>query len=102
MRTIVDQDFGICPRCGERLIYLLSTYQIGVPDAGGRHLSQVLGEDRDITGVCPRCEHKVALTSSVYGITTRGYEPLVGDQQAITKAKRVNLIGYVDNRKEAM
>lgn len=98
MKTIVDEDFGICPRCGARLIYLLSTYQLGIPDAGGRHLSRIIGEDRDITGACPNCEHKVPLTSSVYGITTRDYEPLVSDQNAVSQARGINLIGYVDKR----
>ena len=96
MKTIVDQDFSICPRCGSKLIYLLSTYQLGVPAAGGRHLSRILGEDNDITGICPQCEHKVALQSSVYGITTKDYRPLVSDKVSIEQAKKVNLIGYVD------
>lgn len=97
MKTIVDQDFSICPRCGGKMVYLLSTYQIGIPANGGRHLSRILGEDRDITAVCSRCQHKVALTSSVYGITTKDYEPLVSDQKCISNAKDVNIIGYVDS-----
>ena len=96
MKQIVDQDFGICPRCGTRMLYLLSTYQLGIPSAGGRHLNQILGEDKDITAACPNCNYKAALTSSVYGITTKDYEPLVSDQKEMEKAKRINLIGYVD------
>ena len=96
LKKVVDRDFGLCPKCGSRLLYLLSNYQIGVPAAGGQNLSKILGEDKDITGICPNCNHRVQLTSSIYGITTPQYEKLVSDQQYIKN--KVNLIGYIDEK----
>jgi hypothetical protein len=97
MKEIVSRDFGICWKCGGKLLYLTSVYQLGVPDAGGKNLKQILGEDKDITGVCSVCGNKVQLTTSVYGITTPEYEPLVQDQENINNRK-MNLIGYVNEK----
>lgn len=97
MKEVVTRDFGLCPKCGSRLLYLTSVYQLGLPSAGGRTLERIIGEDKDITGVCPTCNNKVRLTSSIYGITTPEYYKLVEDQERINK-KGMNLIGYVDER----
>ena len=51
MKEVVTRDFGLCPKCGSRLLYLTSVYQLGLPSAGGRTLERIIGEDKDITGV---------------------------------------------------
>ena len=93
---IATHDFGRCPRCGTRLLYMLSNYQLAVPGPGGTTISRVIGEDRDITGVCPKCNHRIALTTSVYGIVTPTYEKLRRDKNEVDKSKGINLIGYIE------
>lgn len=101
LKKIVTQDFGICPACGSKMVYLLSNYQMAVPAPGGRHLKFILGEDSDITAVCsnPDCNRKYAMTSSIYGITTRDYALLAEDRRNANDRK-TNLIGYIDEDKK--
>lgn len=97
-QVIAYHDFGKCPHCqGDvPLLYMISTYQLGVPSGGGKALKKVLGEDIDITAVCPECGRKYAMTTSVYGITTKDYAPLKSDQRRINHDKSINLIGFVE------
>ena len=95
-RQVAIHDFGRCPRCGTKLLYMLSNYQLALPGPGGTTISRVIGEDRDITGVCPHCHNKIPLTTSIYGITTPTYEKLRKDQQEVDKNKGINLIGYIE------
>ena len=101
MKQVYDKDFGKCPHCGSKMVYMISTYQLGVPGPGGTNLSQVIGEDRDITAKCPKCEFTSPMISSVYGITTREYAKLQKDKDKISadRKKNINLIGYIDENK---
>lgn len=100
MKTIYYKDFGICPHCGGRMMYMISTYQLGVPGPGGTSLSRVIGEDKDITAVCSKCAYKVPMESSLYGITTKEFAELEKDRYSINKDKKINfnVIGYIDSK----
>ena len=97
-KIVAYHDFGSCPKCGTKMMYMLSTYQLAIPGPGGTSLSKIIGEDKDITGVCPNCNNKVALTSSIYGITTKNYENLRRDRKRIEDDRKLGLIGFIDEK----
>ena len=100
MKQVYDIDFGKCPHCGTKMLYMMSTYQLATPGPGGLSFSNIIGEDKDITAVCPKCNFKAAMVSSVYGITTKEYVKLQQDKDAIESEKEnnINLIGYIDEK----
>ena len=95
MKEIVRRDFSYCPRCGSKLLYLISNYQLAVPGYGGTSIEKILGCDKDITAVCENCNHRIQMCSSIYGITPKKYSNLLEDKEEIEKNKKDNNFKFI-------
>lgn len=74
MLTVAEKRFDLCPHCGQKMVYMIYTSTIGIPDdVGGRFLKRESFEDKQIHAYCTNCDKSYEMVSSVLGITTKDF-----------------------------